>query len=200
MSCWPSRLALLSLCCHGASAWPNLLLQDQCKKGLELLDAANTPPPIMGAVPTYDQEALGVATTSGCNLAPNATVGVGERLTLTLTSHQLVLSVFVVSSGNLEAGQPCGADGAQLSCTTCGSTGHQKHASWTPTRAGPATVALGAARSGFGTPAVTIAAFPVQVSDRGHPGAGPGGAAHEDQDDRPQRASGSCVHPDPRWP
>ena len=151
-------------------AWPNLLLQHQCSKGLELLNAATTLPPIMGAMPSYDTDALSVVTASGREVASNATVIVGEPLTLVHNIQQLVLSVFVVSSGSLESGQPCGTDGAQLSCTTCtsisGSTGHQKHARWTPTQTGAATAALGAARSGYGTPAVTIAAFPVRVIEQ----------------------------------
>eukprot|EP00965_Chrysotila_dentata_P212157 6186865-Pleurochrysis_carterae.AAC.3 len=124
------------------------------------------PPPIMGVIPVVDPSLLSVARVpEGEAVAPESHVRLGETLFLTHNGTKGPLgfqTVFIVSSGTIDGGQACGSTGAQLSCTSCGA-GWLRHARWTPTEAGEATVAVGAARAGFGTPAVTIASLRVLV-------------------------------------
>ena len=66
--------------------------------------------------------------------------------------------VFISSSGAIAGGQPCGPNGASLHCTTCGEEpGWLNRVVWNATVPGIATLAVGAARGGYGTPAVRVA-------------------------------------------
>lgn len=147
-----------------AVAWPHYLRAEGCAKGLELLQSGGRPPPIMGVEPAVDLSILSVSTAAGDVLGPDSAVAAGVALTLlhNATNAMGFHTVFVASSGTLRGGESCGADGAQMVCTTCGS-GWLRRATWTPDRLGPATLAVGAAELGLGTPAVTIASLRVDV-------------------------------------
>ena len=101
----------------------------------------------------------------------------------TYSAHGTHIS-FLSSTGTLVDSLPCGMDGARLVCTTCGrdaswlatqgSTpslsradvpviGWLKTAVWIPSKPGLATVAVGVAHNGLGTPAVTITRVLVDV-------------------------------------
>lgn len=156
------RLQLVACVAAAASAWPDYVLHHECEKGLELLASnADFIPPIMGAIPLLDLGILGVAA-AGQVVEPGAEVPLGTPLTIshnaTAGTYGMYHLVFVVSSGRLEGGEPCGETGAELVCTTCGEDpGFLKRATWTPAVRGPARIAVGAARMLVGTPAVTIA-------------------------------------------
>jgi len=153
-----------------AAAWPHFLLVDGCAKGLELLASGVHPPPIMGIEPAVDLSILSLGGRAGVEVEPGSMVSIGLPLTLThnATNAMGFHSVFMVSSGALAGGQDCGAGGAQMVCTTCGA-GWLRTAHWTPTRTGRATLAVGAAEMGLGTPAVTIASITVLVEDAAPP-------------------------------
>jgi len=174
------RVALLLLGCRPCDGWPHYLLIDGCAKGLEILDSGGPPPIIMGAVTVVDPSILSVSVGytpagSSCSASQGGILGEGASVDLGV-AHTLMhnassghgfQTVFVVSSGSLEGGEPCGQGEAQLLCTTCGdqdAPGWIKRATWTPTRPGVTTLAVGAASIGFGTPAVTIATLTVNVS------------------------------------
>lgn len=147
------------------AAWPHFLRVDNCGKGLELLASGGTrPPPIMGIEPAVDASILSVETSAGAPVGPGSTVYVGSPLTLVhnATNAMGFHTVFVTSTGALLNGEDCGARGAQMVCTTCGA-GWLRRATWTPTSPGRATLAVGAAELGLGTPAVTIATLTVVV-------------------------------------
>ena len=132
-------------------AWPNYLLTDGCAKGLELLHSgqADFPPIIMNAVPTLESSILSVLGTDGRTLEHGDSVSIGEALKVDHNGTKGPLgfqTVFVVSSGHLSGGEPCGEGGASLTCSTCGSVGWLRSASWTPTRLGDATLAVGSVR------------------------------------------------------
>ena len=75
--------------------------------------------------------------------------------------------VFVSSSGEIDGGERCGSSGAHLHCSTCGeSPAWMNRAVWTATTPGAARLAVGAARGGFGTPAVRVAIRTVNVTTR----------------------------------
>ena len=176
---WRARvLPLVFLWCSRGLAWPHYLLQHDCSKGLELLVSGETPPPIMGIIPTFEYGALTLA--AGCDdeaygrrndcvetvLEDGADVVAGTTYTLTHNAshaHGFHL-VFLTSSGELAGSQPCGEGSARLVCTTCLHDSWLKRARWTPTIAGPATIALGAAKLGMATPAVTIAGVSARVT------------------------------------
>jgi hypothetical protein len=145
-------------------AWPHFLRQDKCAKGIELLASGTRPPPIMGIEPAVDASILSVKSATGTSVGPESTVFVGSPLTLThnATNAMGFHTVFVTSAGTLRDGEDCGEGGAQMVCTTCGA-GWLRRATWTPTRPGRATLAVGAAELGLGTPAVTIASLAVVV-------------------------------------
>ena len=146
-----------------ASAWPHFLLEHACAKGRELLFSGGPPPPIMGVTPVLDPSMLAVGADGG--VEDGGTVHVGCSVVLTHNASKGphgFQTVFVVSAGRLEGGQPCGGTGAQLACTTCGA-GWLRHTTWTPTHAGKHILAVGAARSGFGTPAVSVASVTVEA-------------------------------------
>ena len=150
-----SRITLASadsmLLLAAVLAWPNYLLTDGCAKGLELLHSgqADFPPIIMNAVPTLDSSILSVLGTDGRTLEHGDSVSIGEALKVDHNGTKGPLgfqTVFVVSSGHLSGGEPCGEGGASLTCSTCGSVGWLRSASWTPTRLGDATLAVGSVR------------------------------------------------------
>lgn len=106
-----------------------------------------------------------------------------RRYNGTYSSHGTHIS-FVSSSGSLVDSLPCGLNGARLVCTTCGRDdkwlesqgatpslsrtdvpviGWLKTALWVPTEPGLASVAVGVAHNGLGTPAVTITRVLVNV-------------------------------------
>lgn len=145
-------------------AWPHFLRLDDCAKGNELLASGTRPPPIMGIEPAVDASILSVGTSAGASVEPESTVYVGSPLTLThnATNAMGFHTVFVSSAGTLRDGEDCGGRGAQMVCTTCGA-GWLRRATWTPTSPGRATLAVGAAELGLGTPAVTIASLTVVV-------------------------------------
>ena len=102
-------------------AWPNYLLTDGCAKGLELLHSgqADFPPIIMNAVPTLDSSILSVLGTDGRTLEHGDSVSIGEALKVDHNGMKGPLgfqTVFVVSSGHLSGGEPCGEGGASLVC------------------------------------------------------------------------------------
>lgn len=148
------------------AAWPHYLLHHNCAKGLAILHARTVPPVLMGVMPTIDHSTLEVRPPKRPPLAPRQEATLGEPLMLThnATNAQGFQLSFAVSSGHLEGAEPCGGGGAQLLCTTCGeSTGFLRTATWYPSRAGNATVAVGAAHMGLGTPAVTIATLELEI-------------------------------------
>lgn len=161
------RLAALAWCCGAASAWPHYVTLQECAKGLDLL-VEGPPPPLMGVIPDVDPAILSVSAADGETaraIEPGARVRNGTKLTVThneISGHGFQL-LFLSSSGLLEGGEPCGADGASIACTTCGEEGFLKRVVWTPTRLGPAIVAVGAARMIVGTPAVKTARLSIEV-------------------------------------
>lgn len=103
----------------------------------------------MNAVPALDPSILSVLGADGSSLAQGAAVALGSPLTLDHNGTKGPLgfqTVFVVSSGSLGGGEPCGDRGASLTCSTCGA-GWLRSASWTPTRLGEATLAVGSVRA-----------------------------------------------------
>ena len=172
-------------------AWPSDLLKDDCAKGRLLVEGGLTPPPIMGAIPELDLSILrlrvlsvdaetdedddsvtGAREYDGRDLIP------GEALELIYENpRQKPLGVhlaFVASSGAIAGAHACGTDGTVLHCSTCGDT-HTwlRRVVWRPTREGPVTLAVGAARANYGTPAVHVAVVNVTV------GPGESGGAQE---------------------
>lgn len=162
-----SRATIMLAAIFFVRAWPNYLLHHGCAKGLELL-VSGEPPPIMGAIPILDPTILSLSHENGSEVGIGMHISIDTSLLLTHNGSKGphgFQTVFVVSSGALDGGLPCGDSGAQLVCTSCGS-GWLRHVRWTATRSGSATIAIGAARAGFGTPAVTIASRIVNVDPR----------------------------------
>lgn len=177
----------LLACLAFARAWPSDLLKHECAKGELLVAGGFAPPPIMGAMPEVDASMLVVRSVVGegtegtdddddedeldGELFDGAIVAVGDRLELRYVStrHPPLSThlVFVSSSGEIDGGERCGSSGAHLHCSTCGeSPAWMNRAVWTATTPGGARLAVGAARGGFGTPAVRVAIRTVNVTVR----------------------------------
>ena len=178
----------LLACLALVRAWPSDLLKHECVKGELLVAGGFAPPPIMGVVPEVDASMLMVRVTVGegddgadddeelfdGELLDGATVSVGDRLELQYVStrHPPLNThlVFVSSSGEIAGGERCGPGGARLHCSTCGeSPAWMDRAIWTATTPGGARLAVGAARGGFGTPAVRVAIRTINVTERTPP-------------------------------
>ena len=174
----------LLACLAFVRAWPSDLLKHECAKGELLVAGGFAPPPIMGAIPEVDGSMLVVRAVVGegadddddddeleGELFDGATVAVGDRLELRYVSTRHPPTnthlVFVSSSGEIDGGERCGSSGAHLHCSTCGeSPAWMNRAVWTATTPGDARLAVGAARGGFGTPAVRVAIRTVNVTVR----------------------------------
>jgi hypothetical protein len=171
-------LLLAAAIASSAAAWPSDLLKNECEKGELLVAGDFAPPPIMGAMPELDASMLSVRmlTVDGepdseAELQDGATVAAGDALELKFVSRREsplnVHLVFITSSGEMANGQPCGQAGARLHCTTCGENpGWLNRVIWTAGEPGSATLAVGAARGGYGTPAVRVAMRSVNVTAR----------------------------------
>ena len=168
------RAATAALLLATVDSFPSDLLKDDCAKGVLLVDGGLLPP-IMGIPPTVDETILRVVDLqSGDAVRADAEVPVGAALTLSF--DQLRLSpkagtqiVFVVSAGQVDDGLRCGPGGAQLQCSSCGEThGYLESTTWRATTVGRATLAIGAARGGYGTPAVRVGRMNVTVVPYDH--------------------------------
>ena len=149
--------------------WPSDLLKFDCAKGELLVAGGFAPPPIMGVLPELDASMLTLHVLRDDDeeeseelMSVGDSVSVGDAVELRwiaprhppLSTHL----VFISSSGAIAGGQPCGPNGASLHCTTCGEEpGWLNRVVWNATVPGIATLAVGAARGGYGTPAVRVA-------------------------------------------
>ena len=148
--------------------WPSDLLKFDCAKGELLVAGGFAPPPIMGVLPELDASMLTLHVLRDGEeeseelMSVGDTVVVGDAVELRwiATRHPPLSThlVFISSSGAIAGGQPCGPNGASLHCTTCGEEpGWLNRVVWNATVPGIATLAVGAARGGYGTPAVRVA-------------------------------------------
>ena len=162
--------------------WPSDLLKFDCAKGELLVAGGFAPPPIMGVLPELDASMLELHVLRDVlsegeeeseelmSVGDSVAVGDAVELRWIATRHPPLSThlVFISSSGAIAGGQPCGPNGASLHCTTCGEEpGWLNRVVWNATAPGVATLAVGAARGGFGTPAVRVAIrrLTVVVSD-----------------------------------
>ena len=154
--------------------WPSDLLKFDCAKGELLVAGGFAPPPIMGALPELDASMLTLHVLRDGEdedeelLTIGDSVAVGDTVELRwLATRHPPLSthlVFISSSGTIAGGQPCGSNGASLHCTTCGEAPDWlNRVLWNATVPGIATLAVGAARGGYGTPAVRVAIRQLEV-------------------------------------
>lgn len=164
--------------------WPSDLLKHDCSKGELLVAGGFAPPPIMGVLPELDASMLLLRAIredteadddDDDELAEGATVAVGDELELqwVATRHPPLSThlVFISSSGAIVGGQACGSNGGSLHCTTCGENpGWLNRVVWRATAPGAARLAVGAARGGYGTPAVRVAIRDVNVTARASSG------------------------------
>lgn len=148
--------------------WPSDLLKFDCAKGELLVAGGFAPPPIMGVLPELDASMLTLHVLRDGEeeseelMSEDDSVAVGDAVELRwiATRHPPLSThlVFISSSGAIAGGQPCGPNGASLHCTTCGEEpGWLNRVVWNATAPGVARLAVGAARGGFGTPAVRVA-------------------------------------------
>ena len=148
--------------------WPSDLLKFNCAKGELLVARGFAPPPIMGVLPELDASMLTLHVLRDgedeseelMTVGDSVAVGDVVELRWIATRHPPLNThlVFISSSGAIAGGQPCGPNGASLHCTTCGEApGWLNRVEWNATVPGIATLAVGAARGGYGTPAVRVA-------------------------------------------
>ena len=149
--------------------WPSDLLKFDCAKGELLVAGGFAPPPIMGVLPELDASMLTLHVLRDddeeeseelMSVGDSVAVGDAVELRWIATRHPPLSThlVFISSSGAIAGGQPCGPNGASLHCTTCGEEpGWLNRVVWNATVPGIATLAVGAARGGYGTPAVRVA-------------------------------------------
>ena len=148
--------------------WPSDLLKFDCAKGELLVAGGFAPPPIMGVLPELDASMLTLHVLRDGEeeseelMSEDDSVAVGDAVELRwiATRHPPLSThlVFISSSGAIAGGQPCGPNGASMHCTTCGEEpGWLNRVVWNATAPGVARLAVGAARGGFGTPAVRVA-------------------------------------------
>ena len=152
--------------------WPSDLLKFDCAKGELLVAGGFAPPPIMGVLPELDASMLELHVLRDVlsegeeeseelmSVGDSVAVGDAVELRWIATRHPPLSThlVFISSSGAIAGGQPCGPNGASLHCTTCGEEpGWLNRVVWNATVPGIATLAVGAARGGYGTPAVRVA-------------------------------------------
>ena len=169
-----------------APAWPSDLLKHDCAKGRLLVAGGFAPPPIMGALPELDASMLAVRPLDEAEepaedaavLLDGDAVTVGDAIELKFVSTRhpplSMQLVFIASSGEISEGQACGPAGAHLHCSTCGERpGWLHRVVWTATRPGVATLAVGAARGGYGTPGVRVAIRSLNVTARTEAERGP---------------------------
>ena len=184
------RAATAAILLATVDSFPSDLLKDDCAKGVLLVDGGLLPP-IMGIPPTVDETILRVVDLqSGDAVRADAEVPVGAALTLSFDQQRLspkagTQIVFVVSAGHVDDGLRCGPGGAQLQCSSCGEThGYLESTTWLATTLGRATLAIGAARGGYGTPAVRVGRMNVRIHPN-EPGRDVGRAAQPGPVDRP---------------
>ena len=147
------------------ASWPHFLLEHDCTKGIALVAGGlRQLPRIMNVIPTEDPTMLQVFAGRDVvghdqtpELLDGATVTTGAPLTLVYAGVMVpdTQTVFVTSHGLLEGAESCGSEEGSLLCSSCGA-GWLRHATWIPTRAGVAQVAVGFAHGNYGTPAVTV--------------------------------------------
>mmetsp|Transcript_44831 Transcript_44831/g.117610 ORF Transcript_44831/g.117610 Transcript_44831/m.117610 type:complete len:216 (+) Transcript_44831:31-678(+) len=170
-----TRTLLLNSVFPLITCWPSDLLKNDCRKGAQLVAGGLLPPPIMGAVPDVDWSILRLSWATNTSDDGNGgdeydgrPLRKGDTLELTYTNTRSkpfgVHVVFAASSGTIAGGEPCGAEGAVLRCSTCGGQSQWlRSATWSATEPGVVTLAVGAARGGYGTPAVHVGIVNVSV-------------------------------------